>query len=197
MFVCCSSGTFLVEYTERYVVCGIAESDPKAYAARWRHCDVKCCCRLFVTGGANRLRRLAIGCSKQSAWTGCSARPTAVHYALPSVWPAADRTADRSTTMLGAFAADLTCTLPRYVCPYVTCWMDVHEINRMLDSFIPTGTFHCRSEPTKTAMRCVPNSSCTEYGNTRQINTLLLYLEVSEDKPALQDCWLWVCFLTC
>ena len=64
----------------------------------------------------------------------------------------------------------------------------MHDINRMLDSFSPTGTFQCRSEPTKTAPGCVPNRNGTEYGNTWQINTLLLSFEVSKDKPALQDC---------
>jgi len=66
--------------------------------------------------------------------------------------------------------------------------MDVHDINLMMDSFSPTGTFQCRSEPTKTAPGCVPNRNGIEYENTCQINTLLSF-EVSKDKPALQDCF--------
>jgi len=81
--MCCNSGTFLVEYTERYVVCvcvcGITEPDPKRmqYGVTSLRRDVLL--QFVRPGGANHLRRLANGCSKQSASTGCSARPSAVH----------------------------------------------------------------------------------------------------------------------
>jgi hypothetical protein len=159
--MCCYSGTFLVECTERYVVCGIAEPDPKR--VQYGVTSLRRAVLLqFVTGGANRSRRLAIGCSKQSAATGCSARLSAVHWARTHAHtPNYRQCGLQHILQLTGVQPCLVLSRLTYVyfasprvsvSPYATCWMDLHDINWMLDSFSPAGTFHCRSEPTKTAL---------------------------------------------
>lgn len=178
--MCCNSGTFLVEIyrTVRCVCCSWTPNlrVQHGVTSLWRDVLLQ-----FVTGGANRLRRSAIGCSKQSASTGCFARLSAVHWASTHTYtPNCRQCGLQQILQLTGVQQCFVLSQPTYVyfvsprvsvCPYVTWWMDVHDINRMLNSYSPAGTIQWRSDPTKTAPGCVPNRNGTEYGNMSDKHT--------------------------